>query len=194
MAVTEEQKKLQGVVCYDNISYYAIVFDGTVDNTAPIYTFLNNAVNAYYKVTGENVAVTVDDAQVLADTTKAILCNISNSIITVIDTATLESAISGDSAHKGYCEQSSGGGGGGASGPVNWDDIQGKPSFGTLATKNTVSTNDIADNAITTNKIADANITSAKLAEGAVDLTSNTVTGMVPLANGGFVLNDIFGF
>ena len=62
-----------------------------------------------------------------------------------------------------------------------------KTALGVLgaATKGDIVAADIANDAVTTAKILDANVTAAKLATSAVDLTTSTVTGTLPVNKGG---------
>lgn len=72
------------------VNYYTNIFTGDFENTSIIFSYLNNAVNATYKVNNDTVDVWINgeklipfdlnDTQTLL-TSKVILCPLNNNII-----------------------------------------------------------------------------------------------------------------
>lgn len=142
MALPPEAIALQGVRCVNNLSYYIIVFDGTVSNTSPIFSYLNAANNCNYIIVGDTVILYVDG--ILAKpygedtgTLNIIACNIYNGDVKNYRLDTPEGAIFISAlaqSKSGYCSASSP-----LDKKVAWDDIENKPNFGALATKSKVN-------------------------------------------------------
>lgn len=97
-----------------SVNYYTNMFTGDLENTSIIFSYLNNAVNATYKVNNDTVDVWINGEKLIpfdinepstAATAKMILCPLDNNIIIAEPLNDFATKVNNKSAVKGWAAE-----------------------------------------------------------------------------------------